>query len=249
MAAGIARTVHAVAGVVAPPADNCVILMRMSETHTVALAPRGLSECYTARTTVFYTLAVFLLNLASGVAIEYGSVFSPNTTRILDGLDVAMVVAFVATIAVIIAASASGREHLRHRALVVYLIVATVQTIASVAALVVTAHVRNDEYLWGLADVGAAYIAIAAVFTGWYWLLDGIVPGGAFVFPGRGGEDLQRPKLIDYAFISFNTNSTFGPTSETVVSRRVKVAMMLQTSLSLLVLLVLVARLVQAHGS
>ena len=112
-----------------------------------------------------------------------------------------------------------------------------------------TARVRNDKYLWGLADVGAAYIAIAAVFTGWYWLLDGIIPGGAFVFPGRGGEDLQRPTFIDYFFISFNTNATFGPTSETVVSRRVKLVMMAQTSLSLLVLLVLVARLVGISGN
>ena len=111
--------------------------------------------------------------------------------------------------------------------------VATLQTVVTVGSLLVTAHVRNDQYLWGLADVGAAYIAIAAVFTGWYWLLDGIIPGGAFVFPGRDGEDLQRPTFIDYFFISFNTNSTFGPTSETILSRRVKVLMMLQTTLSL----------------
>lgn len=64
-----------------------------------------------------------------------------------------------------------------------------------------------------------------------------------------GGEDLQRPTFIDYFFISFNTNATFGPTSETVVSRRVKLVMMAQTSLSLLVLLVLVARLVGISGN
>ena len=44
-------------------------------------------------------------------------------------------------------------------------------------------------------------------------------------------------------------NATFGPTSETVVSRRVKLVMMAQTSLSLLVLLVLVARLVGISGN
>ncbi|CAB4984638.1 unannotated protein [freshwater metagenome] len=59
----------------------------------------------------------------------------------------------------------------------------------------------------------------------------------------------MRPKFIDYAFISFNTNATFGPTGETVVSRRVKLVMMFQTSLSLLVLLVLVARLVSSGRS
>jgi hypothetical protein len=144
----------------------------------------------------------------------------------------------------VIVATVTGRDRLRHRVLIAFFAVATVQTIVAVGSLVVSAHVRDDQYLWGLADIGAAYIAIAAVFTGWYWLLDGIVPGGAFVFPGRDGENIQRPTLIDYAFISFNTNSTFGPTSETVVSRRVKIVMMLQTCLSLLVLLVLVARLV-----
>ena len=208
------------------------------------LLPHGLSAGFTPLTTVVYTLEIFLLNVLAGTAIEYGSVFSKTTTLILNGFDVALVVGFVATTIFVIVANLTGRDHLRHRALIVYLVVATFQTIAAVGALIVTARVRNDEYLWGVVDVGAAYIAIAAVFTGWYWLLDGIVPGGAFVFPGRDGEDLVRPKFIDYAFISFNTNATFGPTSETVVSRRVKLVMMFQTTLSLLVLLVLVARLV-----
>jgi hypothetical protein len=208
------------------------------------LVPHGLSAGFTPLTTVVYTLVIFLLNIVAGVAIEYGSVFNKTTTMILNGLDVALVVGFLATTLFVIVAARTDRDHLRHRALIVYLFVATFQTVAAVGALIVTAHVRNDEYLWGLVDVGAAYIAIAAVFTGWYWLLDGIVPGGAFVFPGRDGEDLVRPKFIDYAFISFNTNATFGPTSETVVSRRVKLVMMFQTTLSLLVLLVLVARLV-----
>lgn len=221
----------------------------MSQTEAAVPTPRGNAEVFTPRTTLVCALVVFLLDLAAGVAIEYGSVFSSTTSRILDVLDVVMTVVFVAAMVVVVVSSASGRAHLRHRALLAYLIVATVQTVAAVAALVVTAHVRHNDYLWGLADVGAAYLAIAAVFTGWYWFLDGIVPGGAFVFPGRGGEDLEQPKLIDYAFISFNTNATFGPTSETVVSRRVKVAMMFQTSLSLLVLLILVARLVQGNAN
>lgn len=209
-----------------------------------SLTPRGLSDCFTPLTTVVYTLVVFLLGTLSTIAIEYGAVFGATTTRVLNGINVAAVLAFAITTIGVIGTIATGRRGMRHRLLVGYFAVATLQTIATVGSLVVTAHVRNDEYLWGLADVGAAYVAIAAVFTGWYWLLDGIVPGGAFVFPGRNGEDLQRPTLIDYAFISFNTNATFGPTSETVVSRRVKLVMMFQTTLSLLVLLVLVARLV-----
>lgn len=221
----------------------------MSETTDETPTPRGVADCFTPRTTVVYALAVFVLGTLASLAIEYGAAFGPTTTRVLDWLAVVAAVLFAATTAAVIVASATGRKRLRHRALVVFFSVATLQTVVTVGSLLVTAHVRNDEYLWGVADVGAAYIAIAAVFTGWYWLLDGIVPGGAFVFPGRGGEDLQQPTFIDYFFISFNTNATFGPTSETVVSRRVKLVMMAQTSLSLLVLLVLVARLVGISGN
>lgn len=209
-----------------------------------SLARRDVADCFTPLTTVVYTVVVFLLGTLSAVAIEYGAVFGRTTTRVLNGLNTTAVIAFAVTTAGVIGATITGRHSLRRRLLVGFFVVATLQVIATVGSLVVTAHVRNDRYLWGLADVGAAYVAIAAVFTGWYWLLDGTVPGGAFVFPGRNGEDLQSPTLIDYAFISFNTNATFGPTSETVVSRRVKLVMMFQTTLSLLVLLVLVARLV-----
>jgi hypothetical protein len=105
---------------------------------------------------------------------------------------------------------------------------------------------KQDSLLWGLWVLGGAYLLLVAVFTGWYWLYDHVTPGGAFVFPedslGRDGV----PNLVDYLFISFNTNSTFGPTTEVVRSRQVKVLMMLQTLMSLLILLVFVGRMVNA---
>ena len=199
---------------------------------------------FAARTIVPYALTVFLLDTLAGWEIEYGTVFSSTTTRLLDAFEVAGTAIFVlATIAVIVA-TATGRYHLRSRAVIAYLVVATFQALAAVAALVVTGHTRDDAYLWGLWDLAAAYLMVVAVFTGWYWFCDHAISGGAFVFPARDGERAPAPRLIDYVFIAFNTNATFGPTTESVVSRRVKALMMLQTAMSLALLLVLVARVV-----
>ena len=106
------------------------------------LTPRGLSDCFTPLATAVYTLVIFLLNILAGAAIEYGSVFNEITTMILNGFDVALVVGFVATTIFVIVANLTGRDHLRHRALVVYLFVATLQTIAAVGALIVTARAQ-----------------------------------------------------------------------------------------------------------
>jgi hypothetical protein len=193
-----------------------------------------------------YALTVFVFDTLAGLEIEYGTAFSATTTRVLDALEIAGAAIFVAALLAVLAIEFTGAGHprLRTRAVVTYLAVATIQTLAAVAALIVTGHTRDDSYLWGLWDLGSAYLMVVAVFTGWYWVCDNVVPGRAFVFPSRDGEPPPEPRLLDYVFIAFNTNATFGPTSESVVSRRVKGLMMLQTVMSLALLLVLVARVV-----
>lgn len=204
------------------------------------------TDPFTARAIVPYALTVFVLDTLAGLQIQYGTVFGSGTTRVLYVLEIAGAAIFVAALLAVLAVEFTGAGHprLRTRAVVTYLAVATIQALAAVAALVVTGHTRDDSYLWGLWDLGAAYLMVVVVFTGWYWVCDNIVPGRAFVFPSREGKAPPEPRLIDYVFIAFNTNATFGPTSESVVSRRVKALMMLQTVMSLTLLLVLVARVV-----
>ena len=83
-------------------------------------------------------------------------------------------------------------------------------------------------------------------FSLWYQLADAYIKGGAFDFPPHGAHPDDPPRWIDYLFLSFNTQSTFGPTIEGIRTRPVKVLMMLQTSLSLILLVVLVARIIVA---
>ena len=153
----------------------------------------------------------------------------------------------VVAVAAIVAGLRYG-EHAVERVFVVFLTFATLQVIANIFALIASSEFRDNSYLWGVWDVGAAYALIVAVFTGWYWVADHLLPNGAFEFPEVKGRPHRHPDVIDYLFIAFNTNATFGPTTEAAISRRVKALMMLQTVCSLLVLMVLVARVVGLHS-
>ena len=184
------------------------------------------------------------LDLVAGLQIEFGSVFSPGVSDALDLTEEVGSIAFLVIAAVAVVAGLRYGERAVLRVFVVFLAFATVQVIANVFALIASSQFRDNSYLWGVWDVGAAYLMIVAVFTGWYWVADHLIEGKAFEFPETKGRPHRPPDLIDYLFIAFNTNATFGPTTEAVISRRVKALMMLQTVCSLLVLMVLVARVV-----
>jgi hypothetical protein len=118
--------------------------------------------------------------------------------------------------------------------------------ITNVMAMIFTAHSRNGVGLGGLWDVAAVYMETVLVFMFIYVFLDVSTPGGAFVWPSREGEPAPIPHLIDYLFISLNVNSTYGPTSEALVSRPAKLVMALQVLLAILILAVLIARAVSS---
>jgi len=154
-------------------------------------------------------------------------------------------VLFIATAVVVVtAAMVRARPSWMNRILIAYLALATLNLVLNVATLVATAQFRPVEELRLLADLALVYANTVLVFAVWYRLLDAELDGGAFEFP----EDPRRPGRpqgwVDYLFLSFNTNATFGPTAEVVHARTAKVLMMVQTSLSLLVLVVLLARIV-----
>ncbi len=102
------------------------------------------------------------------------------------------------------------------------------------------------------------------VFALWYWRLDAggpvkrdAVPGhtqGAFLFPQMTLHDLPEPselakearewspRFVDYLFLAFNTSTALSPTDAPIISRWAKVMVMLQASISLTVIVILVAR-------
>jgi hypothetical protein len=137
--------------------------------------------------------------------------------------------------------------------------VLTVAVIASlcllIAALLADAEsgpdlLRSAALLWG---------ANILVFALWYWRLDAGGPnerdqraehtGGAFLFPQMTlSKDEARgrwaPQFVDYLFLAFNTSTAFSPTDTPVLTRWGKILMMVQSTISLAVLVLLAARAV-----
>ena len=137
-----------------------------------------------------------------------------------------------------------GHKNSLFRWALVYLLFAVVQVICNVLAMVATASNRQGGGLVGLWDVAAVYMESVLVFMFIYIFLDVSTPGGAFLWPSRDGEPPPAPHIIDYLFLSLNVNSTYGPTSEALLSRRAKLVMALQTLLAIVMLTVLIARAV-----
>ena len=129
-----------------------------------------------------------------------------------------------------------------------YAVFSVIQVIANVVAMVSTAHLHGGAGLSGLWDVAAVYGMSVSVFTFVYVLLDVTTTGGAFVWPAHDGKPAPTPNVLDYLFISLNVNSTYGPTSEAVMSRRAKMVMSMQVVLAILMLTVLIARAVSASS-
>jgi len=108
------------------------------------------------------------------------------------------------------------------------------------------------------------------VFAIWYWRLDAGGPNardrhhahtrGAFLFPQmavnaprRSDAEPERtlaqaegwrPGFVDYLFVAFNASTAFSPTDVPVLSRWAKLAMMLQSTISVTAVVLLVGRAV-----
>src|SRR5919202_1534525 len=127
----------------------------------------------------------------------------------------------------------------------------TVVVASSVVRLVVALPVEQTPGQ-ALLNSGLVWLTNAATFALWYFEIDSGGPDKRrrdghstydFMFPqDQDNSSNWTPNFVDYLFLAFNTNITFGPTDTAVLSRRAKVLTMIQSLLSLLILAVLVAR-------
>ena len=129
------------------------------------------------------------------------------------------------------------------------------------SALLLAARILGGQYAAGpaaLLGTGAAiWLTNVLAFALLYWELDGGGPGARVV--GRpAAPDLAfaqtqdpelawpgwRPEFVDYVFVAFTAGTSFGPTDVAVLSRRLKLAVMTQTAVALVVVVLVVARAV-----
>jgi hypothetical protein len=141
--------------------------------------------------------------------------------------------------------------------------VVTLAMIGSLALLIdaLPKHTVSPREL--LRAAAALWITNIIIFASWYWRLDGGGPNeraktpghsdGAFLFPQMmmdpaaklaAGEHEWEPNFVDYLFLAFNTSTALSPTDVPVLSRWAKVLMMTQAMISLLVIVLLAARVV-----
>ncbi|BDI28901.1 hypothetical protein CCAX7_009520 [Capsulimonas corticalis] len=139
----------------------------------------------------------------------------------------------------------------------------TVSMTFSLALLVhaLPLHTENPKQLLGSAV--ALWASNVLVFAQWYWRLDAGGPfvrgktlghmDGAFLFPQMtmseearklAGEEDWAPTFVDYLFLAFNTSTAFSPTDTLVLTRWAKVLMMVQSLISLAVIVLLAGRVV-----
>ena len=108
-----------------------------------------------------------------------------------------------------------------------------------------------------LRDAALIWIINVVAFALWYWEIDGggplmrkVRPHEAkdFLFPQRavGEPENWSPRFIGYLFLAFSHSTAFSPTDTAVLSRRAKVLVMIQATLSLMAIAVLIAKAINS---
>ena len=195
---------------------------------------------------ILATTLVWVMDLLLAKHLERDQVIAPALKGIVTNVERAGTLLFVVVTVGLIVTLLRGRRRALFRWGLVYLCFSVLQVIANVVGMIFTANHHQGGGLSSLWDVAAVYMESVLVFMFIYVFLDVSTPGGAFVWPSREGEPPPVPHLIDYLFISLNVNSTYGPTSESLVSRPAKLVMALQVLLAILILTVLIARAVSS---
>ena len=107
-----------------------------------------------------------------------------------------------------------------------------------------------------LGTGGAIWLTNVLAFALLYWELDGGGPGARvtaatppdLAFAQQQSPQLAprgwRPEFGDYLFVAFTTGTSFGPTDVSVLTPRMKVAVMTQAGVALVVVVLVVARAV-----
>jgi uncharacterized membrane protein len=150
----------------------------------------------------------------------------------------------------------SGRRRLAAVILVAIVMVANTVALGFLIHFLITggASVHGKQLLLGGAQI---WVTNVIVFALWYWELDGGGPPARMRDP-KGRRDFAfiqmtdpevswpgwRTHYVDYLYLSFTNSSAFSPTDTMPLSRPAKQLMMLESTISLLTLLLVAARAV-----
>lgn len=177
-----------------------------------------------------------------------------NILKIIYFEDVLLVIIAGALVACVLT-SLFASQSVVFKTILLTAIISMIGLLLNICGLLLSLFNRIVDSRYLLMDAALTYVSIILLFTVWYWILDyehqqarssGTLIPPAIVFPQRerkiSGYENWKPGFIDYLFLSFHSSSTMGPTDTLILSKRVKITMMFQVSISLIVLIVIAAR-------
>ena len=122
---------------------------------------------------------------------------------------------------------------------------------------IITLHPPETRQISLLSSSLAVWVTNVLTFSLVYWQIDGGGPSARargmsakpdWLFPQASAPDAAasdwRPMFLDYLFLGYNTATAFSPTDAAPLTRRAKMLMMLESTISLLTLVVVAARAV-----
>jgi uncharacterized membrane protein len=144
-----------------------------------------------------------------------------------------------------------------HRMMVALLVVMTTGTVLAVVVLaydiLVAVQGVNATVLLGRG--AAIWVENVIVFSLWYWQFDrggpveraaGTPVPPSFAFPENATPELApagwRPSYPDYLYLAYTNATAFSPTDTLPVRRWAKLTMMIQSTLSLVIAILVIAR-------
>ena len=150
------------------------------------------------------------------------------------------------------------------RLTVALVVVMTVDNLAGVAELVrgILDGSDRDNGPVLLATGGALWVTNVIAFSLWFWLLDrggpaaraaGTPLAAAFAFPENATPELAPPdwwpQYLDYLYLAFTNSTALSPTDTMPLTRWAKMLMLVQSSVSLVIAVMIIARAVNILNS
>jgi hypothetical protein len=203
-------------------------------------------------TVVLVMIVIMLIQLQVSYSLTFSNgerLFGP----MIDSITLLWLVARIVALAIVIAMWILDRRESLFRWIKIATGLFTIGLFMNIVNLCfqVIATIEDHSAQILFSDVLALMVTNVLIFSILYWIID---PPGItekmeenetydFLFPQRASDSPQftnwRPRYADYLFMAFTTSVAFSPTDTSPLTVRAKLLLMLQASISLIIIVVI----------
>jgi hypothetical protein len=203
-------------------------------------------------TVVLVMIVIMLVQLQVSYSLTFGSgerLFGP----LIESITLLWLVVRIVALAIVIAMWILDRRESLFRWIAIATGLFTIGLFMNIVNLCfqVMATIADHSAQIMFSDVLALMVTNVLIFSILYWIID---PPGItekmeenetydFLFPQRASDSPQftnwRPRYADYLFMAFTTSVAFSPTDTSPLTVRAKLLLMLQATISLIIIVVI----------